>query len=125
VGYCFGGTMALELARSGADLKAVAGMHSGLGTSRPDDARNITGSVLVCIGADDPVVPTQARAAFEEETKAAGADWRMYAYGGAGHSFPNPAADQLGMPGFGAHEPTDERSWRVMLDLFEETLGPV
>ena len=125
IGYCFGGTMVLELARSGADLKAVVGFHSGLATPRPEDARNIVGSVLVCVGAEDPIVPSAQRAAFEEEMQAGGVDWRMNLYGGAGHSFTNTHADEHGMPGVAFHGPTDERSWRAMLDLFDEKLGPV
>ena len=85
--------MSLELARGGADLKAVVGFHSGLATSRPEDAANITGSVLVCIGAEDPLIPPDQRLAFEEEMRAGGVDWRMNLYGGAVHSFTNPAAD--------------------------------
>jgi dienelactone hydrolase len=121
IGYCFGGTMALELARGGADLKAVVGFHSGLSTSRPDDAANISGSVLVCIGAEDPIIPAEQRLAFEEEMRAGGVDWRMNLYGGAVHSFTNPAAD--GSNPAIAYEPhADSRSWRAMLDLFAETL---
>ena len=73
IGYCFGGTTALELARSGADIKAVVGFHSGLGTARPADAKNIKGKVLVQIGADDPIIPNEQRVAFEKEMTAAGA----------------------------------------------------
>ena len=67
IGYCFGGTTALELARSGADLKAAVGFHSGLATARPQDAANIKAKILVNIGADDPVIPKEQRAAFEQE----------------------------------------------------------
>lgn len=125
IGYCFGGTMALELARSGADLRAVVGFHSGLGTTRPDDAANIKASVLVCIGADDPMVPEDQRRAFEAEMRAAGVDWRMYLFGGAVHSFTNERADLAGIDGIAYHRATDERSWRAMIDLFEEKLLPV
>ena len=120
IGYCFGGTMSLELARGGADLKAVVGFHSGLATARPQDAKNITGKVLVCIGAEDPIIPPEQRLAFEEEMRAGGVDWRMNLYGGAAHSFTNPQASAMGMPGIEFHEPTDQRSWRAMLDLFDE-----
>jgi dienelactone hydrolase len=120
IGYCFGGTMALELARGGADLKAVVGFHSGLATARPEDAKNIVGSVLVCIGADDPLVPPEQRAAFEEEMRAADVDWRMNVYGNAQHSFTNKRAREVSMPGIAYHEPTDARSWRAMLDFFDE-----
>jgi dienelactone hydrolase len=125
IGYCFGGTTALEIGRSGADVKAIVGFHSGLGTARPQDAKNIKGKVLVCIGADDPIIPPEQRAAFEAEMKAAGVDWRLQLYGGAGHSFTNPAADASGRPGFFFHADTDRRSWNAMIELFNETLGAV
>jgi len=123
IGYCFGGTMSLELARGGADLKAVVGFHSGLATTRPEDAANITGKVLVCIGVEDPLVPADQREAFEAEMRAAGVDWQMHLYGGAVHSFTNPAAGAMGVPGVDYHEPSDRRSWAAMRDLFAETLG--
>jgi dienelactone hydrolase len=120
IGYCFGGTMALELARGGADLKAVVGFHSGLATARPQDASNIKAKILVCIGAEDPIIPPEQRLAFEEEMRAGSVDWRMNLYGGAAHSFTNERASALGMPGVEFHQPTDLRSWRAMLDLFDE-----
>ena len=69
IGYCFGGTTSLELGRAGCDLKAIVGFHSGLATARPQDAANIKGKVLVCIGADDPIIPPEQRADFENEMK--------------------------------------------------------
>jgi len=65
IGYCFGGTVALELARGGADLKAVVGFHPGLSTVRPEDAERITGRVLVFVGSEDPFIPVDQRLAFE------------------------------------------------------------
>ena len=123
IGYCFGGTMALEFARGGAPVRAVVGFHSGLGTTRREDARNITGSVLVHVGADDPMIPPQQRADFEEEMRAGGVDWRMCLYGGAQHSFTNPDASSAGMAGIAYHEPTERRSWNSMLELFDEVFG--
>jgi dienelactone hydrolase len=123
IGYCFGGTMSLELARSGAAVHAVVGFHSGLATARPQDAANIVGTVLVQIGADDPIIPPAQRADFEAEMRAGGVDWRMTLYGGAAHSFTNEQASLSGMPGIEYHEPSDRRSWRAMLDLFDETFG--
>lgn len=111
IGFCFGGTTSLELARSGATVHAVVGFHSGLQTKHAADAANITGSVLVCIGADDPMVPLEQRTAFEEEMRAGGVDYRVNVYGGAVHSFTNQAADALGMPAIKYHGPTDARSW--------------
>ncbi len=125
IGYCFGGTTALELARSGADLKAAVGFHSGLGTARPQDAANIKGRILTAIGADDPIIPPEQRLAFESEMTAAGVDWRMHVYGGAGHSFTNPDIGRLNRPGFAYHPPSDQRSWAAMLDLFDEVFGKV
>jgi len=123
IGYCFGGTLSLELARGGADLKAVVGFHSGLSTTRPEDARNIVGKVLALIGADDPIVDNAERRAFEEEMRAGGADWQLHVYGGAVHSFTNPRAAGVDIPGIAYHEPTDRRSWQAMLDLFAEVFG--
>ncbi|MBL7488765.1 dienelactone hydrolase family protein [Frankia sp. AgB1.9] len=120
IGFCFGGTMALELARGGADLKAVVGFHSGLSTSRPQDATNITGRILVCIGTEDPIIPPEQRLAFEQEMRDGGVDWRMNLYGGAAHSFTNPAADGSRMPAIKYDQRADERSWRAMTDLFDE-----
>jgi len=119
VGFCFGGTMALELARSGAPLSAVVGFHSGLATTRPEDAANIQGKVLVCIGADDPVIPPDQRQAFEEEMRAAGVDWQMHLYGGAVHSFTNPTADGTN-PAIRYDRRAAERSWLAMQNLFAE-----
>ena len=120
IGHCFGGTMVLEMARGGAPLQAVVGFHSGLATARPEDAKNITGKVLVCIGAEDPLIPAQQRVDFEEEMRAGGVDWRMNLYGGAAHSFTNPDAGSLGVPGIEYHELTNQRSWEAMIDLFNE-----
>lgn len=121
VGYCYGGTAVLELARGGADVKAVAGFHSGLDTARPQDAGAIKGKVLVQVGADDPVIPPAQRAAFEAEMTAAGVDWRMIVYGRTGHSFTNPEADSWGRPGFTYQADSDRRSWAALKDLLAET----
>jgi dienelactone hydrolase len=123
IGYCFGGTLSFELARGGADLKAVVGFHAGLGTARPEDARHIVGKVLALIGADDPIVDNAQRRAFEEEMRAAEVDWELNVYGGAVHSFTNPRAALVDIPGIAYHEPTDRRSWKAMLDLFAEVFG--
>jgi dienelactone hydrolase len=121
IGYCFGGTMALELARSGAPLAATVGFHSGLATKAPQDARNIKGKVLVCIGADDPGVPAEQRSAFEQEMRAAKVNWQLTVFGGVVHSFTNPGADKLGRPEFARYDAqADQRSWQQMCELFTE-----
>ncbi len=126
IGYCFGGVVALELARAGADLKAVVGFHPGFTTPRPEDSRNIRASVLMCCGTDDPFAAPEERLAFEAEMREAGVtEWRLELYGGVKHSFTNPAADQFGMPGFGYDPRADRQSWSSMLRLFGDVLGQV
>jgi len=125
IGYCFGGTTALELGRSGAALKAIVGFHSGLGTARPAASGAIKAKVLVNIGADDPIIPAEQRAAFEAEMNACGADWRMTVYGGVGHSFTNPGVGALGRAGFAYDTAADRRSWAAMMDLFGEAFTAV
>jgi dienelactone hydrolase len=119
IGYCFGGTMSLELARAGTDLVCVVGFHSGLGTAKPASPGDISARVLVHIGTEDPIIPPEQRAAFEQEMRASGADWRMYLYGGAVHSFTNPTADGSN-PAIRYDAAADARSWQAMLDLFGE-----
>jgi dienelactone hydrolase len=124
IGYCFGGTIALELARSGADIAATVGFHSGLTTPAPQDARDIKGKVLVCIGADDPGITPENRAAFEAEMREAKVDWQLHLYGGVVHSFTNPAADAMGRPDFARYDAdADRRSWAAMMGLFDELFG--
>jgi dienelactone hydrolase len=124
IGYCFGGTTVYELARSGAALKAVVGFHSGLSPSS-GEAHQIKGKVLALLGADDPLIPPEARLSFEKEMREAKVDWQMTLYGNTGHSFTNPGANAMNRPGF-AYQPTsDARAWAEMRRLFDEVLGPV
>jgi dienelactone hydrolase len=125
IGFCFGGTTVLELARSGADVGCVVGFHSGLRTSAPADAKNIKAKILVLVGAADPVIPPEQRDAFVAEMEAGKVDWRMELFGGVGHSFTNREVDAMKIPGFAYDEKTDKRSWRAMRDLFDEVLGPI
>ena len=120
IGYCFGGTMALHMARAGLDLKAAVGFHSGLGTAAPAAPGAIKAKVLALIGADDPIVPAAQRDAFVAEMTAAGADWQLHLYGGVQHSFTNPAAARLAMPGIAYDAVADHRAWTSMIALFHE-----
>ncbi|HEX4024205.1 MAG TPA: dienelactone hydrolase family protein [Steroidobacteraceae bacterium] len=121
IGYCFGGTMALELARSGAPIVGAVGFHSGLSTTAPQDAKNIKGKVLVCIGADDPSITPEQRAAFEQEMTAGKVNWQMSVFGRVVHSFTNPDADKLGRSDFARYdEQADARSWQQMRELLAE-----
>jgi dienelactone hydrolase len=125
VGFCFGGVMALELARSDVPLQAAVGMHPGFAAPRPGDSARITASVLMICGADDPVVSAADRQAFEQEMREAGVrDWRLEVYGGIGHSFTNPDIATRGLPaGFAFDERAANRAWASMLALFRETIG--
>jgi dienelactone hydrolase len=120
IGYCFGGTTVLEMARAGEPLKAVVGFHSGLATARPAQAGAVKAKVLVQLGASDPLVPPEQRLAFEKEMTQAQVDWRMILYGGAVHSFTNPAADSLNRADLRYDKAADERSWQAMLEAFKE-----
>ena len=126
IGYCFGGSTALELARSGAAIKAVVSFHGGLESPRPDDAKNIRAKVLVCHGASDPLVPPEQVAGFGAKMREVGGhvDWQLHAYGGVKHSFTNPDADKLGNPAIAYNAAADKRSWAAMALLFEEVFGP-
>lgn len=114
IGYCFGGTAILELARSGAPLAGFVSFHGGLDTPDPRDAENIKGKVLVLHGGDDPSVPAELMAAFQDEMRKAGVDWQVYIYGGAVHSFSNPESGNDKSRGVAYDEKADKRSWEAM-----------
>jgi dienelactone hydrolase len=120
IGYCFGGMAALELARSGAPLKAAVSFHGTLETPTVQDARNIKGSILALTGADDPFVPAKQRDAFIDEMRKGGVDWQMILYGNAVHSFTNPAHGTEPKGGIAYNQSADRRSWQAMQDLFNE-----
>ena len=119
IGYCFGGTAVIELARSGAALNGVVSFHGGLDSPTPTDGKNIQCKVLACHGGDDPFVPAKDLAAFEDEMRAANVDWRLIKYGGAVHSFTQPMADGS-LPGAKYNERADRRSWLDMKNFFAE-----
>ena len=125
IGYCFGGTTALELARSGAAVAGTVSFHGGLDTPHPDDARQIKGKVLALHGGDDPHVPPAQVQAFEEEMRKARVDWQLDAYGGAVHSFTNPGSGDDPTKGVAYNERADRRSWEAMKLFFNEIFaGP-
>lgn len=120
IGYCFGGTVALELARSGAPVAGVVSFHGGLDTPNPQDAKRIRGKVLVLHGADDPHVKPEQVAAFQQEMRDAGVDWQMVSYGGAVHAFTDPGAGSDPSSGAAYNEKADRRSWEAMKTFFAE-----
>lgn len=123
IGFCFGGSVVLELARAGADLKAVVSFHGVLATKLPAQQGQVKASVLVLTGAEDPLAPPDQVAAFEAEMRAAGvADWQVVSYGNTLHGFTNPAADGSIMRAALYHLQSDRRSWAAMQSLFKEVL---
>jgi dienelactone hydrolase len=120
IGFCFGGTAALELARSGAPLVGVVTFHGGLDTPTPADAKNIKAKILVLHGADDPHVPPDQVAAFEKEMNDAHVDWQLIKYSGAVHAFTIPSAGNDNSKGAAYNAKADRRSWQAMKDFFSE-----
>ncbi|MBR1124223.1 dienelactone hydrolase family protein [Bradyrhizobium lablabi] len=124
VGFCFGGSVVLELARAGAELKAAVSFHGVLTTKTPASPGQVKASVLVCTGADDPLAPPDQVAAFEEEMRAAQVrDWQVISYGNTLHGFTNPAADGSMMRTALYHAQSDRRAWAAMKGLFDEVLA--
>jgi dienelactone hydrolase len=123
IGFCFGGSVVLELAREGAELKAVVSFHGVLATKMPAQAGRVKASVLVCTGVDDPLAPPDQVANFENEMRTGGVkDWQVIAYGNTLHGFTNPAADGSMMRTALYNEQADRRSWASMKGLFDEVL---
>lgn len=140
IGYCFGGTVALEMARANADLRGIVSFHGGLDTTTGTVKSSVTTAtvktsvtpgtvetsvtmrpkVLVLSGADDPMVPPEQQKAFTDEMRRAGADWQMVLYGGAVHSFTNPASGSDKSKGVAYNAEADRRSWRAMQDFLGE-----
>ncbi|HVR72827.1 MAG TPA: dienelactone hydrolase family protein [Planctomycetota bacterium] len=122
IGYCFGGTGVLELARSGAAVSGVVSFHGGLDSPAPADGKNIKARVLVLHGADDPFVPADQIEAFKKELNDAKVDWQMVYYSGAVHAFTQKLAGNDKSTGAAYEEKADRRSWTAMRDFFDEVL---
>jgi len=122
IGYCFGGTVALELGRSGADIAAIATFHAGLSNPSPVDAKNIKVRVLVLQGANDPFAKPADVDKFEDEMRATKVDWQFVSYGGAVHGFSNPHNNDP-EHGLVYDKRADQRSWKAMQDFFNETFA--
>jgi dienelactone hydrolase len=123
IGFCFGGSVVLELARAGADLRAVVSFHGVLATKMPALSGKVKASVLVCTGADDPLAPPDQVAEFENEMRAAAVrDWQVISYGNTLHGFTNPAADGSMLRSALYNAQADRRSWAAMQSLFDEVL---
>lgn len=122
IGYCFGGMGALELARSGAPLRAVVTFHGSLAAENTADAKNIRAKVLVLHGADDPFVKPEEVKAFMDEMRGGHVDWQVVQYADAVHSFTDERAGTDNSKGAAYNPVAARRAWRAMLDFFDETL---
>jgi dienelactone hydrolase len=124
IGYCFGGTGVIEMARDGLDLKGVVSFHGGL-DSQPLSATSsgnatITAKVLALCGADDPYEKPEDMKAFEQQLRDEDVDYEIVSYGHAVHAFTDPGVDALNQNGAKYNEPADKRSWQAMRDFFTE-----
>ncbi|MBK9797722.1 MAG: dienelactone hydrolase family protein [Holophagaceae bacterium] len=122
IGFCFGGTGALEAARGGLPVKAVVSFHGGLEVPAGYTPGPIGAKVLVCHGADDPWVPAKDVAAFQDEMRQAKADYVFVAYANAVHAFTQKEAGSDNSKGAAYNEAAHRRSWQHLKDLFREVL---
>lgn len=120
MGYCFGGTGALEAARVNFPVKAVISFHGGLGVDPKRVTETIKPRILVLHGADDPYAPTTEVIAFQQEMRQAKADWQMIYYADAVHAFTDPKAGNDKSKGAAYNELADKRSWEHMKLFLKE-----
>jgi len=118
IGYCFGGLVVLDLARSGTDISGVVSFH-GLLMSSDISTDGIQAKVLVLHGERDPMVPLSMVDDFQKEMTAAEADWQLHSYGNAYHAFTNKEANDPNL-GTQYNENADKRSWQSMMNFFTE-----
>jgi dienelactone hydrolase len=123
IGYCFGGSTVLQMAFSGADLKAVVSFHGALPVPTEDEVKNIKAAILICHGADDKFIPAKVIESFRQALDKGGVKYEFVSYPGAVHSFTVPNAESHGMPGIKYDKSADEDSWKRMQALFTEKFG--
>jgi dienelactone hydrolase len=124
IGYGTGGTAVIELARSGADIEGVVGLHCDL-SAVGDDAKKISASIMAIIGGDDPFIPTSQVNAFEEEMRRGGVDWQIVKMGGIYHDFTNPQAGKDAKTGSAYDIDADKRSVDSIKTFLAEMFPPV
>ena len=120
IGFCFGGTTALELARSGAPLVGTVSFHGGLSTPTPDDAKNIKGKVLALHVADDPFVKADEVAAFQDEMRKAKVDWTFVSFGNTVHAFTVAGAGNDSSKGAAYNPVSEKRAWLDFQNFLKE-----
>ena len=126
IGYCFGGSIALHMARIGMDLDAVASFHGNLSPKAEAEEGKVKARVLVCHGADDSFIPQEQIDDFHREMNDAGVDYQFESYPGAVHGFTNPGATELGEK-FGINlaydQQADRKSWNALKKLLEDVFS--
>ncbi len=120
IGYCFGGTGVLEMARAGLPLAGVVSFHGGLDNPKPEDAKNIETKVLVAHGAIDPYVPAEQVAQFQKEMNEAKVNYEFISYSGAVHAFTQKHVGNDPSKGAAYHEEADRRSFDRMQSFLKE-----
>ena len=120
IGYCFGGTGAIEAARTNMKVKGVISFHGGLGKDASRETKEITPKVLVLHGADDSYVPEKEIVAFQNEMRTAKADWQMNYYANAVHAFTEKEAGNDNSKGVAYNELADKRSWSALKSFLRE-----
>ncbi len=123
IGFCFGGTTCFELARSGATLRAIVTFHAGLIPELPEDVGRVRANVLVCHGAEDPIVKKEAIDAVMAELRRDQVDWQFVFYGNTVHSFTNPEASKNNNPALAYNSRAHKRSWGAMRNLLDEVFS--
>lgn len=122
IGFCFGGLCALDLARSGAEVKGVVSFHGLLSAPENLPNKSIRAKILALHGHDDPMVQPDQVAAFQKEMTAASVDWQIHIYGNTKHAFTNPMANDQEL-GLIYNKLAEKRSWISMTNFFTEIFG--
>lgn len=123
IGYCFGGKSVIDLARAGGDVRGVIAFHGIFDPPGYEYPTPIRPKLLICHGWDDPLAPPDAVTGLAAELTAAGADWQILGFGGAGHAFTDPSLKGSTRPGFGYDANADRRSWAAMTAFLAELFG--
>jgi len=123
IGYCFGGTGVVEMARDGLPLLGIVSFHGGLDSRPLTPGKTIQAKVLALCGADDPFEKPEDMAAFEQQLRENNVDYQIVSYGHAVHAFSDPGVDALNLPGAKYNAAADRRSWQAMRDFLAEIFG--
>jgi dienelactone hydrolase len=123
IGYCFGGSTALQLAYTGANLKAVVTFHAALPVPDAEQSKAIKAKLLICHGAADRFIPEETAVKFRAALEEAKVDYAMVYLGNAKHSFTVKGIDTKGVDGLAYNAEAERRSWQYMRSMFDEVFG--